>query len=285
MRKNTKITIYSKNGIKSFEFGENFIFQLKILLIFFIFLVFILLFAIFHINSKNQNLRILNKTLYEKNINLNKKNIELSSKKQNEIDEENEQDDWQITQALNDIKNELSKQKSTNLNLNSDKQSMILRYIPNGLPIKYKGVTSEYGSRIHPISKVQKMHHGIDLRASVGTEIYATADGFVEFSGNSETGYGYLVILSHNYGFKTRYGHLYAQNVVKAGQWVKKGDLIGYSGNTGYSTGPHLHYEVRFLERTLDPKSFINWNQDNFKNIPFLVPIVPWNELSKAVSE
>ena len=114
----------------------------------------------------------------------------------------------------------------------------------------------------------------------------ATADGVVEYAAASGTGYGYLVIISHNFGFSTRYAHLSNYDVVKVGQFVKKGDLIGYSGNTGRSTGPHLHYEVRFLQRTIDPANFIAWDgKDSFDDIFQNERKVPWQGLINAISE
>ncbi|NLK66211.1 MAG: M23 family metallopeptidase [Campylobacteraceae bacterium] len=152
--------------------------------------------------------------------------------------------------------------------------------IPNGIPIEFKGITSKFGERIHPISGNLRFHHGIDLRAVEGTPTYAPADGFVKYSAMSNTGYGYLVIISHNWGFETRFAHMLNKDVVRVGQRVKKGDLIGYTGNTGYSTGPHLHYEVRFLDHTLDPLNFMS-----FENIFHDERKVPWRAITEAMSE
>ena len=248
----------------------------------------ILIYALFSLYTKNKHLSELAKTLFAQNTELSAQNLKLQSESSEilkSLDENNEKmADLQIAAALNEAKNELKSKKAVNLNFNQNQISYILKSVPNGLPIYYKGTTSQYGNRIHPISKTQKMHHGIDLRASVGTPVIATADGFIEFAGNSGTGYGQLVIISHNYGFKTYYGHLYDQNIVSAGKWVKKGEIIGYSGNTGYSTGPHLHYEVRFLGRTVDPANFMAWNNTNFSNISTLEPTVSWQELANATA-
>ncbi|HED6937166.1 TPA: M23 family metallopeptidase, partial [Campylobacter coli] len=138
-----------------------------------------------------------------------------------------------------------------NLKLTNEQQIGILGQIPNGWPIENKGVTGNFGWREHPLLKRREFHPGIDLRAAIGTPIYAPASGVVEFSGYSDNGYGYNVILLHNFGFKTVFAHMVRKDVVKAGQFVNKGQLIGYTGNTGLSTGPHLHYEVRFINKTL----------------------------------
>ncbi|SUW83633.1 M23 family metallopeptidase [Campylobacter helveticus] len=171
-----------------------------------------------------------------------------------------------------------------NLNLTNDQQQGILNQIPNGWPITNKGVTGKFGWREHPILKRKEFHPGIDLAASIGTPIYAPASGVVEFSGYSNNGYGYNVILLHNFGFKSVYAHMTRKDVVKAGDFVNKGDLIGYNGNTGLSTGPHLHYEVRFINKTLEPLYFLNLKRKNMNEFFNQERRVPWQSLIKAVS-
>lgn len=171
-----------------------------------------------------------------------------------------------------------------NLNLTNDQQQGILNQIPNGWPITNKGVTGKFGWREHPILKRKEFHPGIDLAASIGTPIYAPASGVVEFSGYSNNGYGYNVILLHNFGFKSIFAHMTRKDVVKAGDFVNKGDLIGYTGNTGLSTGPHLHYEVRFINKTLEPLYFLNLKRKNMNEFFNQERRVPWQSLIKAVS-
>ena len=171
-----------------------------------------------------------------------------------------------------------------NLNLTNDQQQGILNQIPNGWPITNKGVTGKFGWREHPILKRKEFHPGIDLAASIGTPIYAPASGVVEFSGSSNNGSGYNVILLHNFGFKSVFAHMTRKDVVKAGDFVNKGDLIGYTGNTGLSTGPHLHYEVRFINKTLEPLYFLNLKRKNMNEFFNQERRVPWQSLIKAVS-
>ncbi|WP_270971077.1 M23 family metallopeptidase [Campylobacter upsaliensis] len=171
-----------------------------------------------------------------------------------------------------------------NLNLTNDQQQGILNQIPNGWPITNKGVTGKFGWREHPILKRKEFHPGIDLAASIGTPIYAPASGVVEFSGYSNNGYGYNVILLHNFGFKSVFAHMMRKDVVKAGDFVNKGDLIGYTGNTGLSTGPHLHYEVHFINKTLEPLYFLNLKRKNMNEFFNQERRVPWQSLIKAVS-
>jgi murein DD-endopeptidase MepM/ murein hydrolase activator NlpD len=104
-------------------------------------------------------------------------------------------------------------------------------------------LASGFGIRIHPIYKVRKMHSGMDFAAPIGTPIYASADGVVDNIDVSFTGYGKKVEINHGFGYRTRYAHMHAF-AVKHGQHVKRGELIGFVGDTGLSTAPHLHYEV-----------------------------------------
>lgn len=122
-------------------------------------------------------------------------------------------------------------------------------------PIAWKGVTSPWGYRTDPITgkKVLK-HTGIDLRASMRTPVYAPEGGKVRLAGWIN-GYGNTVIIDHGYGYSTLFGHLDSINV-KNGQKIKKGTLIAKSGNTGRSTGPHLHYEIRYNNKPINPMEF-----------------------------
>lgn len=122
----------------------------------------------------------------------------------------------------------------------------MLSAIPSIQPISNKDLTriaSGFGIRIHPVYKIPKKHDGIDFTAPPGTDIYATGNGKVVEVG-WKGGYGKTVVVDHGFGFKTLYAHCSGFNV-KVGQEVKKGEVIAYVGNTGVSTGPHLHYEVR----------------------------------------
>ncbi len=168
--------------------------------------------------------------------------------------------------------------------LSSENIAAMLQFIPNGSPVEYKGITSKYGWRIHPTLNKREFHPGTDMKAKTGTPVYATADGVVEYAGyHKRSGYGKLVILDNNYGFKTYFGHL-SRIEVKAGQFVKKGDLIALTGNSGLSNGPHLHYEVRFIQRPLNPYWFIKWNANNFNEIFHKEKRVPWQSLIAMIT-
>ncbi|OIP56898.1 MAG: peptidase M23 [Helicobacteraceae bacterium CG2_30_36_10] len=168
--------------------------------------------------------------------------------------------------------------------LDSQQMATLLQFIPSGSPIEYKGITSKFGYRIHPTLGTRELHRGSDMRAAMRTPVYATADGIVEYAGlHNRSGYGRLIILQHNYGFKTYFGHL-NEIVIKSGQFIKKGDLLAYTGNTGMSNGPHLHYEVRFISRTVNPFWFIKWNIKNYNEIFEKENKIPWQSLLTATA-
>lgn len=116
-------------------------------------------------------------------------------------------------------------------------------------------ITSGFGTRVHPITRSVKRHTGIDIKVRTGTSVKAAADGVVEFAGYRR-GYGWTVIINHGYGYKTLYAHN-SSLIVKGGEKVKKGMHISYSGNSGTSTGPHLHFEVIVDKAQVNPISFL----------------------------
>jgi murein DD-endopeptidase MepM/ murein hydrolase activator NlpD len=116
--------------------------------------------------------------------------------------------------------------------------------------------TSGFGYRVHPVSGKYKAHTGLDISGNRFTPVHATANGRVTVSGADRGGYGNLVVISHGNGYSTKYGHL-NRIIVRAGQSVKRFDLIGYMGSTGISTGVHLHYEVVMGKTPINPEKFI----------------------------
>lgn len=127
----------------------------------------------------------------------------------------------------------------------ADNQHLMLASIPAITPISTSQsyLSSGFGYRVHPIYKIRKLHTGIDFAARTGTPIYAVGGGTITKVSNSFHGYGKQIEIDHGFGFVTKYAHMSAFNV-KLGQKVKRGECIGYTGNTGSSTAPHLHYEV-----------------------------------------
>ncbi len=168
--------------------------------------------------------------------------------------------------------------------LNSEHMATLLQLIPSGSPIEYKGITSKFGYRIHPTLNRREFHRGSDMRAKMKTPVYATADGIVEYAGrHKKSGFGKLVILQHAFGFRSYFGHL-NKIVIKSTRFVKKGDLIAYTGNSGLSSGPHLHYEIRFIHNAVNPFYFIKWNVKNYNDIFQKEKKIPWQSLIAATA-
>lgn len=140
-----------------------------------------------------------------------------------------------------------------------------MKHIPAIKPVQ--GILlSGFGMRFHPILKYRRMHEGLDFRASVGNEVFATGEGTVKYAGMKGT-YGRLIVINHEYGYESRYAHLssFAKDI-KPGTKVDRGDLIGYSGQSGMVEGPHLHYEVYRNDKAVDPINYLfaNITPDEF---------------------
>jgi flagellar basal body-associated protein FliL len=134
----------------------------------------------------------------------------------------------------------------------------LIASIPAIMPLNNKNLKhapSGFGWRTHPIYKTQEFHPGMDFTAEQGTPIYATGDGVVDAADASAQGYGNHVVINHGFGYRTLYAHM-SKMATKAGAKVKRGDLIGYVGSTGLSTGPHVHYEVIKNGEKVNPINF-----------------------------
>ncbi|AKH43157.1 murein DD-endopeptidase MepM/ murein hydrolase activator NlpD [Altererythrobacter atlanticus] len=127
--------------------------------------------------------------------------------------------------------------------------------VPAGMPVQGVALTSDYGMRNHPILRKRRQHNGVDLAGPSGTPVYATADGMVSRASRFGS-YGNYIQIEHGGELETRYAHLSGYEV-SAGDRVHKGQLIGYVGSTGRSTGPHLHYEVRLAGEPVDPRPYM----------------------------
>jgi len=161
-------------------------------------------------------------------------------------------------------KKKLAKKKLRKLQLNLAVIRYMFKHIPNGSPVgRLIRITSKYGVRYHPLTRRRKFHTGIDIAARYGQPVKSTADGLVVYAG-WKRGYGRTVMIRHQLGFTTLYAHL-SKIRVRIGNYVRKGQVIGYAGSSGYATGPHLHYEVRYLQRPINPVYFIKWNRKNYK--------------------
>jgi murein DD-endopeptidase MepM/ murein hydrolase activator NlpD len=165
-----------------------------------------------------------------------------------------------IAKAIFSLKNRIAAQNASYKEIGHliNNKEKLLAGTPAIQPVSNKDlnrIASGYGHRIDPIYKTVKFHAGLDFTAPQGTPIYATANGVVKTAGFSDGGYGNHVVINHGYGYETLYGHMYRIKA-RTGQSVKRGDLIGYVGSTGKSTGPHCHYEVHKNGQKLDPVYF-----------------------------
>ena len=149
-------------------------------------------------------------------------------------------------------------QAFSEINKMASNYKKLLQDLPFGCPVKGPYIiTSNFGLRIHPIHKVLDMHQGLDLAYQAGTPIVATAPGILEKIEWDPFGYGWYCRISHKLGYSTMYAHLRSHPVVELGQKVKKGQIIGYMGRTGATTGVHVHYEVRLGNNLMDPWKFV----------------------------
>jgi murein DD-endopeptidase MepM/ murein hydrolase activator NlpD len=141
-------------------------------------------------------------------------------------------------------------------------KNKLLAAIPAIQPVRnenLKRMASGFGYRTDPFTKARKMHEGMDFTAKIGTPIFATGDGTVVEANSNASGFGNHVVIRHGYGYETLYAHLSKYNC-KAGQRVKRGDIIGFVGSTGRSEGPHLHYEVHKDKKVVNPLNFYYGN-------------------------
>lgn len=166
--------------------------------------------------------------------------------------------------------------------IDSAVRATMFRLIPNDSPMTYQRISSSYGRRTNPISGKRHNHTGIDLTCKRGEEILAPADGVIETVRPSNKGFGNFLTMRHSFGFMSSYAHL-QKFKVRSGQFVSKGDVIANCGNSGNSTGPHLHYEVRFLGRSLNPQYLMDWTPENFNYVFEKEKKVKWGPLVQLI--
>ncbi len=221
--------------------------------------------------------KLLNQNkLYSKQIKNKIQNIEELSSKLDEIYDI-------IGTNENPTKEEITKKTLEAIDLNKKKYT--LQTIPNGNPLERKfTVSSNFGYRKNPITKRRQFHRGLDMVVPLGTTIRATADGVVSLARNKNIGdYGRVVSISHNFGFSTTFAHM-NKVIVKTGDIIKKNQIIGYSGNSGRSSGAHLHYEVRFGNQVLNPRHFIFWNLKEYDSLFKKERRIQWESLIKLIN-
>ena len=211
--------------------------------------------------------------------------IQIKSKV-NDIDELNSKlDEIQtiIGFGKNATKEEITQKALGAINL--DHKKYTLRVIPNGEPLDKYRLSSNFGYRINPITKKRQFHRGLDMAAPRNTPIRSTADGIVEHVQPKNIGdYGRVIRLSHNFGFKTTYAHM-IKTLVKVGDIVKKGQIIGLVGNSGRSSGPHLHYEIKYASTLLNPNHFLKWNLTSYESIFKKERRIEWESLISLIKD
>lgn len=299
MKDHFTITITDVHGSRSFSF-KQFVRKFALFIVLFVFLVIAAGAAmIWWLNQETieiEQKRIEAQDEYLAVLEKNKDDYALLNdekrKLQGELDNKSKQIQFldQTLQGLEDligvkpIEDAPVKDRVKIVQLTTLEKQIMLQDIPNGRPVKkFQGVSSRFGWRTHPVTGSREFHRGLDYRGRTGDGVLATANGTIEYAGyHKKSGYGKMIIISHAHGFKTLYGHM-SKLHVKTGQVVKKGDLIGDIGSTGLSSGPHLHYEVSFVQRKLNPVPFVNWNLQKYDNIFKRVKGVPWGSLSQTV--
>jgi murein DD-endopeptidase MepM/ murein hydrolase activator NlpD len=295
MNNHFTVTIHDDNGVRQFNMHH---FVKKALFYASLFIITIVIFAfgtILYLNNSVDEIEKKRNEITQAYSEIEAKNLKLHASmsetqkslklKKTELEElSDELSEIETLIGLKPLTETTLADRVTATKIDTQHRAVMMELIPNGSPIEYKGITSKYGYRIHPTLKKREFHRGIDMRAKMNTPVYAPADAIVEWSGmHKRSGFGRLVILEHTYGFKTYYGHL-NKTVVKSGQFVKKGTLIAYTGNSGMSNGPHLHYEIRFIHRNLNPYWFLKWTQKNYDEIFKKEKKVPWQSLITATA-
>jgi len=293
--KHFTITIHDDNGVRQFNLHKFVKKAFAYAGVFLLTLMIIAVSTIIYLDDTMERVEKKKESIETAYLDLQKKNVLLEEsmqktkaslllKKQELSELSDSLTEIETLIGLNPIGDESLSERVSIAKLNSSQRATLLQLIPSGSPIEYHGITSRFGYRIHPTLNKREFHRGSDMKAKMKTPVYATADGIVEWAGmHKRSGFGNLVILAHVYGFKTYYGHL-KRVVVKSGQFVKKGQLIAYTGNSGISNGPHLHYEIRFIQRPLNPFYFIKWTQKNYDEIFKKEKKVPWQSLIMAIS-
>jgi murein DD-endopeptidase MepM/ murein hydrolase activator NlpD len=288
MKDNITVSVSSIHGTKHFSFGKKTRHTFKFISCMVFLGVLLTAGIIFYLLNDAEFSKLKLRELENKSFSLNKEITSLTALRislEQDLSEREERMQL-VSDRLGDLENlldmdnndgELESRLDTAA-INSSIRVAMLTQIPSGPPVKNARTSSSYGKRIHPVTGIMKYHRGQDFAVNTGTPIYAPADGAIEAIRPSNKGSGNFLRILHSYGFSSSYSHL-SKFAVKKGDFVKKGDLIAYSGNSGLTSGPHLHYEVRFIGRPLNPKPFLDWNVDKFDTIFKNVRGIGWESL------
>lgn len=200
-----------------------------------------------------------------------------------------------VGQKIDDLENIVNVKKTTDepskydkidlKDLSSSQKNLILSLIPNGEPLTSYTSKSPTYERFSSMKKPKDATTGYDFFAPEGTPVYATADGVIDIAkSRSSNGYGNFIKISHSFGFSSMYAHL-QKSLVKKGDFVQKGQVIGYSGHSGNSKGDALYYEVRFLGKVLDPVIYTAWNSNNFAEVFEHDSSIDWKSLVWTIDD
>ncbi|SJL84342.1 M23 family metallopeptidase [Vibrio palustris] len=295
MKESLVISISTIGGTRHFHVGKWYRHFWKGFSYFFVFGLLTLAGVIYYLSSEVDFAKLKQKELETESLSLNEEVTSLKALQeelQNDVLEREEKMQI-VSDRLGDLEKVLGVDDSQQTALedrldiaaiNSSVRVVMLNSIPNGRPVKVGRLSSEYGKRVHPITGKVKFHRGQDFAVKKGTPIYAPADGVVEVTRPSHKGSGNYMRLEHAFGFTSSYSHMSKFNL-RMGDFVQKGDIIGYSGNTGLSSGPHLHYEVRFVGRSLNPKPFVEWGLNDFDTIFTKIEGIRWESLVNNVEQ
>jgi len=289
MKDNITISVSSMHGSKHFSFGKRTRHTFKFASYIFLLAVILATAVIYYLVTDAEFSKLKMQELENKSTSLTREITALTALKVNLESDllDREERIQSVSDRLGDLENLLDMDNTSNTELESRLDTAaihssirvaMLTQIPSGVPVINARTSSGYGERVHPVTGIKKFHRGQDFAVNIGTPVYSTADGTVEITRPSNKGSGNYLRVLHGYGFSSSYLHL-SKFAVKKGDFIKKGDLIAYSGNSGLSSGPHLHYEVRFIGRALNPKYFLDWNVDNFDSIFENVRGIGWESL------
>ncbi|MBX7491326.1 peptidoglycan DD-metalloendopeptidase family protein [Helicobacter turcicus] len=294
MKNRFVVTITDVNGSKQYNIHQ-YVKQIMLYIVLLVVVIFFFSFISIRLLLKEvRQIEIKRDLMQEEYLKINEKNEELQAL----IDEKTEElvkvsDRIEDLEGIVGLSDQIVESQDLSLiervdlaSITGAQKAFVMQLIPNGAPLRgnYR-ITSEWGTRVNPVLRRTQLHTGIDFGLPIGTPIYAPADGVAYFVNNSYNGgYGIMVKLEHSFGFSTFYAHL-SRIVVKKGDFVRRGQLIAYSGNSGRSTGPHLHYEIRYLSQDLNPRSFIEWTMRDYTKIFEKEKSVKWQSLLTMINQ
>lgn len=294
MKNRFVVTITDINGSKQYNIHQ---YMKQILLYVILLVVVVFLFSFISIRlllKEVRQIEIRRDLMQQEYLKINEKNEELQA-----LIDEKTQELVKVSDRIEDLEGivglsdrvvnpaELSLIERVDLaSITGAQKAFVMQLIPNGLPMRSEyRITSDWGERINPVSQRKHLHTGVDYGMPIGTPIYAPADGVAYYVNNGYNGgYGVMLKLEHSFGFSTFYAHL-SKIAVQKGDFVRRGQVVAYSGNSGRSTGPHLHYEIRYLGQALNPRPFVEWTMRDYTTIFEKEKNIKWQSLLTMINQ